>query len=299
MPFSSYHHHNISISPLTPNRKELSTTQISGPSTAASPIPTDTKWVAWLKYVAETKTIPDIYAWHQIGSWSREPDTTLTDFNAMKAVHSLPDKPIDINEYADKPEQNPANSVYYIAQLERHNMRGLRANWGSKGDLHDFLANLVFKEGGTYVPNGEWQLYKYYATMGGDRIATSASPDRLFDVFATKTGNSVKVIAGTRTVHAPYTIEVKGLGSLGLPSQGSVKANVLRFDWAGDFGRVDAPVELASAEFTYADNTVSSWSGVRCRFDGTNCSAALYIGGSADEFYGVCVRVYVLGRIKG
>jgi hypothetical protein len=206
--------------------------------------------------VAETKTIPDIYAWHQIGAWSREPDTTLPDFNAMKAVHALPDKPIDINEYADKPEQNPANSVYYIAQLERHNMRGLRANWGSKGDLHDYLANLVFKEEGVYVPNGEWQLYKYYAAMGGERLTTSASADRLFDVFATMEGGSVKVIAGTRTVLAPYTIEVKGLESLGLPSQGSVKANVLRFDWKGDFGRVDGPVELGSTEFTYTNNTV-------------------------------------------
>jgi hypothetical protein len=175
----------------------------------------------------------------------------------MKAVHSLPDRPIDINEYADKKEQNPANSVYYIAQLERHNLRGLRANWGSKGDLHDYLANLVFKDSnGTYYPNGEWQLYKYYAQMGGERLATTASSDRRFDVFATKSGSAIKVIAGTRTILAPYSIEVSGLQSLGLPAQGTVRANVLRFDWAGDSGRVDAPVSLGITEFSYSSNKV-------------------------------------------
>jgi hypothetical protein len=175
----------------------------------------------------------------------------------MKAVHSLPDRPIDINEYADRPEQNPANSVYYIAQLERHNLRGLRANWGSKGALHDYLANLVFKHSnGTYYPNGEWQLYKYYAAMAGERLATTASSDRRFDVFATRAGDAVKIIAGTRSIHAPYSIEVSGLHSLGLPVQGTVRANVLRFDWKGDEGRVDAPVSLGITDFSYSSNKV-------------------------------------------
>jgi hypothetical protein len=237
-------------------RKELSTTLISGPSIAASPIPSDQKWVAWLKAVADTKTIPDIYSWHQIGDWSREPDTTLPDFNKMKAVNSLPDRPIDINEYAWPSEQNPACSVYYMAQLERHNMRGLRANWGSGSGLHDYLANLVFKSNGKYYPTGEWQMYKYYANMAGDRLATTASSDYLFDVFATKSGSTIKMIAGTRSVKAPYTIKVSGLQSLGLPASGSISAKVLRFDWAGINGRVDAPVSLGATKFSYSNNTV-------------------------------------------
>jgi hypothetical protein len=181
----------------------------------------------------------------------------MPDFITMKAVHSLPDLPIDVNEYADKPEQNPANSVYYIAQLERHNLRGLRANWGSKGALHDYLANLVYSKNGVYYPNGEWQLYKYYATMNGDRLVTTASPDRRFDVFATKAGSAVKIIAGTRTIHAPYEIAVSGLHSLGLSAEGSVKVNVLRFDWDGEQGRVDAPVDLGLATMSYTSDTVS------------------------------------------
>jgi hypothetical protein len=224
---------------------------------AASPTRNDQKWLTWLDTIASTQTVPDIYSWHQIGNWSGEPDTTVPDFNSMKAVHGLPDLSIDINEYGDKREQNPANSVYYIAQLERHQLRGLRANWGSKGALHDYLANLIYAKNGTYYPNGEWQLYKYYSQMKGDCLATTASPDRRFDVFATKYGSTVKIIAGTRTFPAYYKIEVLDIQSLGLPANGVIRAKVLRFDWRGDLGLVDAPVLLGSTNLSYASNVVS------------------------------------------
>ncbi|KAH8722904.1 glycoside hydrolase superfamily [Phaeosphaeriaceae sp. PMI808] len=238
-------------------RNELKSTLISGPSAANIPKIGDQKWLAWFKAIAGNNAIPDIYSWHQIGSWSKQPDQTLPDFNTMKAPYSLPNLPIDINEYAAKEEQNPANSVYYIAQLERHNMRGLRANWGSGSGLHDYLGNLVYKKNGVYYPNGEWHLYKYYAEMKGDRVATTASSDRQFDVFATKSGNQVNIIAGTRSIKAAYEIKVSGLQSLGLPASGSVRANVVRFDWAGDRGEIKAPVDLGSKTFTYTSNTLS------------------------------------------
>jgi hypothetical protein len=225
---------------------------------AGSPNSTNQKWVAWLSAVATNKTVPDIYAWHQIGDWSREPDTTLPDFNTMKAVHKLPDLPIDINEYAYTNEQNPACSVYYIAQLERHNMRGLRANWGSKTALHDSLANLVNQtaNGKDYYANGEWQLYKYYAAMGGQRVATTASSDRRFDVFATKSGNTVKIIAGTRSIKAAYDITVSGLSSLGFTGAGSMDVRVYRFDWAGPGGKIGAPVDLGMRASAFKDGKV-------------------------------------------
>jgi hypothetical protein len=238
--------------------KAMPNTLISGPSMAASPKPDNQKWVTWLKTVADNKIVPDIWAWHQIGTWSREPDTTVPDFNAMKAVHSLPDLPIDINEYADRPEQNPANSVYYIAQLERHNLRGLRANWGSGSDLHDYLGNLIYKNDNGYYPNGEWQLYRYYAEMEGNRIASTASSDLRFDVFAVKSGSTVKIIAGTRTIQASYEIKITGLKSLGLPETGSVNVKVLRFDWAGDQGEIGAPVDVGTSSLQYSSDTVSA-----------------------------------------
>lgn len=224
---------------------------------AASPKLDNSNWKSWLKTVADNKVVPNIWSWHQIGSWSREPDTVMPDFNKLKGAQNLPDLPIDINEYAAKEEQNPANSVYYIAQLERHNLRGLRANWGSGSGLHDYLANLVYKNNKGYYPNGEWQLYEYYANMTGNRVATTASSDLRFDVFATRSGSSVDIIAGTRSIHAPYDIKINGLQSLGLPADGSVKVTTTRFDWAGDKGQIDAPVSLGQSTLKYTGGSVS------------------------------------------
>lgn len=207
--------------------------------------------------VAGNKTVPDIYSWHQIGTWEREPDATIPDFNKMRANYGLPEKPIDVNEYAWNTEQNPANSVYYISQMERHNIRGLRANWGSGSGLHDFMANLVAKSNGQYIPNGEWQLYKYYANMNGDRLATTASSDPQFDVFAVKEKSVLKIIAGTRSLKRDSAISITGLESLGFPSSGSVSIRSYRFDWKGAQGQVGNPVDMGTSSRTYSAGNVS------------------------------------------
>jgi len=78
--------------------------------------------------VAANNIVPDIYSWHQIGEWQREPDRVVPDFNTIRNRYNLPERPIDLNEYAWPSEQNPGASAFYLAQLERHNLRGLRAN---------------------------------------------------------------------------------------------------------------------------------------------------------------------------
>jgi hypothetical protein len=209
--------------------------------------------------VSSNNTIPDRYSWHQIGSWEREPDRTIPEFNTLRATYGLPERPIDVNEYAWPSEQNPANAAFYLAQLERYDLRGLRANWGSAGGLHDLMANLLYKgDDGTYYPNGEWNLYKYYSGMTGERVQTAVSTDLQFDVFGTvSSGGRVKLLAGTRTVQAPYDIRVEGVSSLGLSRRGSVYVRTYRFDWNGPTGSVESPVELGCARYKYSGDVVS------------------------------------------
>ncbi|KAH8798622.1 glycoside hydrolase superfamily [Xylogone sp. PMI_703] len=237
-------------------RAELPRTLISGPSMANSPSLDNTNWQTWMASIAGNDTVPDHYSWHQIGSWEREPDTTVPDFNTLRGTYGLPTRPIDVNEYAWPSEQNPGNAVYYLAQFERHDIRALRANWGSGPGLHNWMANLVYSTNGTYYPNGEWQVYKYYAHMTGNRVATTASSDLLFDVFATTSGNIAKVLAGTRTVQSPYDISISGLSRLGLPRQGTIKVHTYRFDFSGSEGEIDAPVDLGYSTFSYSSDTV-------------------------------------------
>ena len=235
-------------------RELLPEVNISGPAMAHSPNLTDDKWQKWLATASEHNAVPDIYSWHQIGDWEREPDTTVPDFNTMRERHDLPERPIDINEYAWPTEQNAGTSAWYLAQLERHDLRGLRANWGSGGDLHDFLANLIANTSdGQYYPNGEWQLYKYYHEMKGERVETKASDDLLFDVFATKSKEGVKIMAGTRTVQGAYDIVVDGLE----PSSSTVEVRTLRFDWDGPDGEVGPPVDLGEEEHEVKDGQLT------------------------------------------
>jgi hypothetical protein len=250
-------------------RSHLPHTLTSGPSMANAPNASDPNWQAWCAAMAGNNTVPDHYSWHQIGA-VLAPDGTVPNFNSLRRTYHLPDRPIEVNEYAWQYEQNPSGAVFYLSQFERHDIRALRANWGSGSDLHDYLANLVGKTNASgtevYYPNGEWQLYAYYASMTGQRAATTASQDGLFDVFATvdgrgvKGGRQAKVIAGVRTQAAPkaYDVKVSGLSSLGLGGRkGTVDVHTYRFDYTGPFGRVDAPVDLGWSKYAYSDDVVS------------------------------------------
>ncbi|KAK2064119.1 glycoside hydrolase [Colletotrichum caudatum] len=238
-------------------RAKLPGTLISGPSGASVPDLQSSTWTSWLAAISANDTVPDIYSWHQIGDTGRELDRVIPDFNTLLGQHNLPRRAIDINEYAARERQNPANSAFYLAQLERHNLRGLRANWGSGAGLHDLMADLVFKDSdGGYEPNGDWQTYRYYAGMTGDRVATNASPDLGFDVFGTVSGNSVKVLAGTQSLQASYQISVSGLGRIGLPADGSLSIRSLRFDFDGRSGLVQGPVDLGTTVYTYTSDTL-------------------------------------------
>lgn len=214
-------------------------------------------WTTWCANIAASNTVPDHYSWHQIGLWEREPDRVIADWNTLRNTYGLEAKTVDNNEYAWPSEQNPANSAWYLAQFERYDIRALRANWLGGSDLHNYLANLVWQTDGVYYPNGDWQLYKYYAGMVGERIVTTASSDHLFDVFGTVSGLNVKLIAGTRTILDTYDISISGLNSLGLDTSGTIDVRTYRFDWEGNDVENDGPVDLGVTSYIYESNTVS------------------------------------------
>lgn len=164
-----------------------------------------------------------------------------------------------MNEYAWPEQQNGAHTAWYIAQLERNEMRGLRANWAMGPELHDFMANLVFREDGEYRPTGEWYLYEYYAGMVGERAASEASEDGLFDAFAVvQEDGTAKIIAGTASVAEPYEISISGLSALGLEEEGEVEVRTIRFDYEGIDVDTGGPVDLGTETLAYSEDTVSS-----------------------------------------
>lgn len=182
----------------------------------------------------------------------------------MLQTYKLPIKPLNIDEYATYPEQVPAGSAWWISQLERVNAHGLRGNWLSGSQLHDFMGSLVSKTntnsptGTGHYPNGDYQVYQYYnLNMTGYRVGTSPSADLKLDTFATVGKDMVRVLTGVRITSGTWQITINSLSSVGLPSSGSLNIHTWGFPSNGHFGEVDAPNDLGWYSHTYSGNSVT------------------------------------------
>lgn len=188
---------------------------ISGPSYAAQPTTSNSWWTGWLSLVKGNNTIPDQYSWHIEGDINDVNDDLQTNnatLTGMLKQYALPARQVNINEYAVFDEQVASGAAWWISRLERYDSYGLRGNWLSNYALHDYMASLLGKpnadtssydpNGGGYWPNGEFQVYKYYASnMTGTRAQTTGTGDRIMDVYTTIGGSNdrkVRTLTGTR-----------------------------------------------------------------------------------------------------
>ncbi|KAG8995203.1 hypothetical protein FRB94_009341 [Tulasnella sp. JGI-2019a] len=147
-------------------RTNLPGVPIAGPAFANSPVSTNTWWTAFLAQVKADGTAPDVYTWHHEGDITSTLDdlqTTQPNMVAMLNSYGLTVGEFIIDEYGTSAEQVPSGAAWWISRLERYNMSGMRGNWASGAQLHDFLAGLLgktdvdsatgtgyFANGGTY-----------------------------------------------------------------------------------------------------------------------------------------------------
>ncbi|KAJ4418352.1 hypothetical protein N0V82_005633 [Gnomoniopsis sp. IMI 355080] len=241
---------------------------LSGPATAGEPV-SSTWWDAWASFVASNDSVPDQYAWH-MESGGGDLGSAYAGLLSIQETYGLPAKPVNINEYGVYDEQVPAGSAWWISQLERINAHGLRGNWLSGDELHDFMASLISKPDNPdngdysatasgYYPNGDYQLYKYYCQeMTGYRVATTPSTDLKLDAYAT-VGTTAKVMVGVRVATGTWTLQLDDLSAIGLPTSGTLNVQTWGFPVASDvhYGEVDGPTDLGVYGHAYTDNTVS------------------------------------------
>jgi len=191
--------------------------------------------------------------------------STQNELLLLLDTYNLPIRPINIDEYSTSPEQVPSASAWWIAQLERVDAHGLRGNWLSGWELHDFLASLLSKPnaanitaynetGGGYWPNGDYQVYKYYnLEMTGDRVGTTPSADLAFDTYATVSrSGQVKILAGSRAEVGTWEILVKGVRGQG------VEVSVVSFPFTGGhFGEVNSWVNERTVWYEVVEGQVT------------------------------------------
>jgi len=212
-----------------------------------------------MPYIVANNVVPDQYTWHLLGSASNanvDLQANVVTMNNFYSQYNAPSRLYSINEYinAGEDRMNAANA-WHMARLERYNATGLRANWLSRGELHDFLAELVYRPNAqsAYQPNGAWQMYKYYAQdMTGTKYQTYGSGDRAFDIFATR-GNDgkVRILTGVRAQTGNWEIEVRNLAAIGLPASGTLTIQTWGFDDVGLRGVSGGPSNRGQYTHTY------------------------------------------------
>ncbi|KAF3404074.1 hypothetical protein DPV78_003089 [Talaromyces pinophilus] len=240
------------------------TVQISGPSTANAPSQSNSWFQAWAQFVGSNQSVPDQYTWHMEGG-SGDLVSSQAGLDYFRGLYGLPARLININEYATQNEQVPAGSAWFISQLERINANGCRGSWGwGETNLHNYMSGLLGETStGTYYPNGDYQVYKYYyRNMTGYRVGTLPSSDLKLDAYATVDTNSrvARVLFGVRpSATGTWNLQMNSLSSIGLPSSGTLNIRTWGFFVASDvhFGEVDAPTYLGTAAHSYSGNTLT------------------------------------------
>ncbi|MFE9644669.1 RICIN domain-containing protein [Streptomyces sp. NPDC006365] len=229
---------------------------VVGPSSAFKPASNGSSWWnTYLDYVKANNVEPDIYSWHNL------PGDPVVDAGAVRsklAARSMTtSRPFQVNEYASPTEQTPGRGGWYISRLERAGADGLRANWASANNLHDFQANLLTKNSaGQYLPLGEWFLYRYYGSQTGNVV--KVTPGTNTDGLATKdnTARNAKILLGSNGNTGTVTVDLDRLDTTSVVENGRVRAIVQRIPNNGG-GAVTGPVTVSDQTLTVSGNSAS------------------------------------------
>lgn len=133
--------------------------------------------------------------------------------------------------------------------------------------LWDFMSSLLWKSDSNdptaagYWPNGDWQLYKYYAThMGeGERVGSMPSGDEILDTFAVVGDDGMaRVLCGVRIETGTWYIQLNDLSSLGLPNEGTLDIHTWGFPFTGGHdGQVEEINDLGWYGHQYSGGSVT------------------------------------------
>ncbi|KAL8389050.1 hypothetical protein RB595_008828 [Gaeumannomyces hyphopodioides] len=241
---------------------------ITGPSLAWRPMANNTWWTSWLAAIAAANTVPDQYSYHLEGDLraaDNDPQYTNASLAALLRQHGLPERQISINEYAAFGEMVPAGYAWWISRLERYDWPGVLGNWQGGSTLRDLFANLLTKArdprdyaATDYAAAPGHHVYKYYAkNMTGVRVQTTGSTDRLFDVYATRGGDRVRLLAGPKIATGEWKIQVGRLAAAGYPASGTVEVEAWEFQGSSAWAVTGPPVSRGRKTYTYSGGSVT------------------------------------------
>jgi hypothetical protein len=227
---------------------------IVGPSCACVPSTTHAWWNQYLDFIRANNLVPDIISWHSLPG---DPVANVAAANSTLNSRGIPHpRPYQINEYAAPDEQNPGDGSWYIARLERAGADGLRAHWGSGGNLHNDLANLlVHNSAGVHQPKGEWWVYRFYGSQTGQIASVTPSP--AYDAFATKATGVAKILVGGGGTTGNIAVNLQRLDTTsGIVQNNQVRVIAQRIPHNGG-AAVQGPVTVQNSVVTLSNNATT------------------------------------------
>ena len=223
----------------------------------------------WANRIATYNAIPDQVSLHVLYG-DGDLTTSINQYSQLLSDAGINYTGVwNVQGYGHPDQQVPSTAVWNIAQLERHNAPGLRANWRSSLELHDLFTNLLSKERSgnqysaddvDYWPAREYPVYVYYhQNMTGERVRTEKTDDTLADSFAVldESASLLRVLAGSRPQNGTWNVQVNDLEEFGLVKSGNITFRTIKFNTApGRHDRVAGPVDLGTSTISYEENKV-------------------------------------------
>jgi len=229
---------------------------------------------AFLNYCKSNNCVPDVISWHELTD-GNPPDIeshTLQLKNWMQ-TNGISPRPFAITEYqgvtyGGTVTYNPAQSVIYIAKLERSVANGLvfglHSDCNQSGSDPTFKASLgdTADAASSSYPRGSWWVYNAYKDLTGRLIQTTVSGASLMDGLAglDSVMNRSVILVGNATSSA----QVIGLTLTNfnaanfLIRNGNVHVRVEAVGMGATSGIVYSPAVLLDADYPVVNGIVSA-----------------------------------------
>ncbi len=126
----------------------------------------------FLSHVKTAGTVPTYLNWHFSGT----PGADAATVNGDLSADGISGAKLAMNEYLNTFAENAGYEAWYLAQLATSGIRYAdHAIWADCCNVGSLDQTLVRSSSGTYVPTGQWWVYKDYADVTGSLASVSDS----------------------------------------------------------------------------------------------------------------------------
>jgi hypothetical protein len=166
----------------------------------------------FLSHVKSAGTVPNSINWHFSGT----PGADAATVNGDLSADGISGVKLATNEYLGSSQENAGNEAWYLAQLATSGISYAdHAIWNFCCNVPNLDQTLVQNGSGSYVPTGQWWVYKDYADVTGS--LASVSDGSSTDAVAAEDGSRkiATVLLGDDAGNTgTVTLNLNGLSSI-------------------------------------------------------------------------------------